>query len=140
MNKDIKLFVKQEKRIVKLLYRKGFIDPKDINILYWEEYKRVGTKSPVRFYPEIHFSVRDYWGEIDEYGLVDDNLQGLYFANKINDEEDDSGWPISTFKYSGVNRYTAAYRNWVIQYLTVLPTKRNDSKINKVLKRNFNDY
>lgn len=138
MAKDIKLWKKQEKRIVKLLYIKGFLDFK-LNELYWAEYhrmkngrKRKGKRcSKIRYAPEIHYCTVDYFGECDEYSVVDYVLQSLYWENAEKSPEDcDGDWPKSTFNYKG--------RKWFINYLKKLPTIKNDSKINKVLKFNYN--
>lgn len=68
---------KQEKRIVRLLYRKGF--DIDLSNLYWASYKKTGKKyrrkgstfSSSGYRDEVYFCIKDYWGEYDEYSLVD---------------------------------------------------------------------
>ena len=133
MNKQKRVYMKQEKRIVRLLYKKGLID---INLkgLYWEEYKyfrKTNRKNKngykcMLYYPEIHYSTTDYWGEVDEFSLVDSITQGLYWGNaEYPAHESDGEWPESTFKFKG--------RNWFIKYLQALPTVRCDAKINQVL-------
>lgn len=131
---------KHEKRIVRLLYRKGLIDM-DISELYWESYRRSGKRYRNKKFTygkldnrldEIHFATFDYWGECDEYGLVSWIIEQLTWDNvpdELNDPMADDLWEVyhqSTFKYKG--------RRWFIRYLKSLPTVRCDSKINKVLK------
>jgi hypothetical protein len=140
MNKAQKLWKKQEKRIVKLLYRKGLIDEllehNGFNNLCCEHHHLIKTRSrrknkyrTLLFCPEILHISYDYYGEADSRSLVDIVTTGLYFENVIEDKKyelQNNGWPKSTFKYKG--------RQWFINYLSELPTKRHDSKINKVLK------
>lgn len=137
MCKAIRIFKKQEKRIVKLLYKKGLIDI-DLKELYWSEYKPYKSRrrrgkteySFQRSYPEVHFSQVDYWGECDEFGLVDKVLEELYWDNVEKENMPDFDYPESKFKYKG--------RQWFIEYLSKLPTVKFDSKINQVLNMGYN--
>lgn len=141
MSTKVRIWKKQEKRIVKLLYRKGLIEEFQLSDLYWAEYtllhkrkRKHGRKYRFNKYaPEIHFSTIDYWGECDEHSLVSSVIDRLYWEN-INDDLDKcdlelKGYPKSTFNCKG--------RNWFINYLQSLPTKRNDCKINAVLYFNY---
>ncbi len=130
MRSGIKKWLKDEKRIVRLLYRKGLIQHK-VGDLYWAAYRRSG-----RFYrngehkhtiylPEVHYATSDYWGECDEHSLVDSISEEFYWNNLLPDEEYSDDYPKSSFKFKG--------RTWFIKYLRGLKTVRNDSKINKVL-------
>lgn len=137
MKKHIKKWIKDEKRIIKLMYRKGLLDF-DIDELYWESYHPSKYKYdvsygriPTEYYPEVHFSQIDYWGECDEYGVSDTVQEGLYWDNIIGEVHDYDGIPPSTYKKKT--------RKDLIVYLSGLPTVINDSKINKVLNRGFNN-
>lgn len=135
-------WIKEEKRIVSLLYRKGLLKDFKIEDLYWAEYhwfrgKKYKSRTnsydgkryryPV-YMPEIHYFYTDYWGEGDEYSVVSCALENLYWSN-IDDEDWDSTsdeFPKSTFNMSMTRRQ-------LIKYLESLPTKIKDKKINKVL-------
>lgn len=128
---------KQEKRIVRLLYRKGF--DMDLSTLYWASYKETGKKyrhkgSPFS-YPgyrdEVHFCTWDYWGDCDEHSLVDSFIEVTTWKNIPDDvlKNCDDMWKVyslSNFQYKG--------RKWLIKYLSALPTVRCDSRINKILR------
>ena len=116
-------WIKEEKRIVYLLYRKGLLKDFKIEDLYWAEYhwfrgKKYKSRTnsydgkryryPV-YMPEIHYFYTDYWGEGDEDW------------DSTSDE-----FPKSTFNMSMTRRQ-------LIKYLESLPTKIKDKKINKVL-------
>lgn len=71
MEKAVRVWYKQEKRIVRLMYQKGLIDDFKLSELYWERYKltekKMGRKPRKKYvftthYPEIHFCTVDYWG------------------------------------------------------------------------------
>lgn len=136
MATDLRVWKKQEKRIVRLLYRKGFLKDYKVHELYMASYGtlRVQKKKHGRTYrkqiylPEVHYWTVDYWGECDEHSLVNSVLQNLYWDN-VTGEKDERGYYISAFKYKG--------RNWFIKYLKKFPTVRTDSKINKVFKNYY---
>lgn len=170
MNKSVKNWIKQEKRIAKLLYRTGILDEVcrlfglKTEDLYWAEYresgrriKNKGSKYSYREYlPEIHYCLRDYWGEYDEYSFVgtaiahihdqhrdmDGYFSALDNATQLeyddwNDElfyvENDQPkipWPEPSFIIKD--------RKHLIRFLSSLPKVKRDSKINKVLIRNKN--
>lgn len=138
INPKIKrLWIKQEKRIVKLLYRKGFLKDFKVKDLYWQEYnwhtkkkyksKRTKYSYPV-YMPEVHYMTTDYWGESDEHSIVGTIKDELWWGHaEMENWDDTSGeWPNSTFP--------KMTRQQFIKYLEKLPTKVNDNKINKVLK------
>lgn len=135
--KRLRKWVKEEKRLVKLLYQKGFLKGQhSLEGLYWAEYKRTGKKYKYgkhnfpSYYPEIHFCTCDYWVEYDEYGLVDKILEEFYWSG-INSEHIDnyeSGFPPSETKVTN--------RKKLMEHLKTLPTVIKDSKINKVIRMN----
>ena len=135
-------WIREEKQIVYLLYRKGLLKDFKIKDLYWAEYymtskcykSECGKYSHTVYMPEVHFSTSDYWGESDEHGIVDDVLQNLHWANidTTNWSEDTGEYPPSTFP-----RMT---RGEFIKYLKKLPTLVPDRKINQVLKTIYIDY
>jgi hypothetical protein len=136
--KQKRLWIKQEKRIVRLLYKKGLLTDFKVSDLYWAEYKWINKKKykskhskykyPV-YMPEVHYGTTDYWGEGDEHSIVSTILEHLYWDN-IDDEDSDptpDDFPKSTFN-NGMSRQK------LIKYLSKLPTKVNSNKINKILK------
>lgn len=139
MKKYIRKFIKEEKRIVKLIWEKGLF-PKGFKVddLYWAYYthgkrqRRRKRKYAFRDYlPEVHYGSCDYWGEYDEHGFIRHILDLLYWKNaQYLSHPDDASYPESTFKYQG--------RLWFIKYLESLPSVNRSSKINMVLRRNYN--
>lgn len=140
MKKYIKLFVKQEKRIVKLLYIKGLLNNFKVKDLYWASYRTTGkryksTEKKYRwteYYPEVHYSTTDYWGECDEHSLVNHIQEMLYWTNidERNWNPNSGEMPKSLFKNLGIK-----HRKQFIKYLESLPRKVNNNKINKIIKK-----
>lgn len=140
MSKDIRTWVKQEKRIVRLLYRKGFITDAHFKCkdLYWAEYK-TGRKRRQRkgepkykfsiYYPEVHYCSTDYWGESDEHSIVQHFLDTFYWTNidERNWNPNNGEFPKTLFKNFDRKKF--------IKYLSSLPTKIGDNKINKILAK-----
>jgi ribosomal protein S8 len=136
-------WIKEEKRIVYLLYRKGFLKDFKVCDLYWEEYrwhdrklykgrenKYDGKRYKYPIYlPEVHYSTSDYWGETDEHSVVSHVLEELYWRHiDTTDWDPDSGvFPRSTFKK--ISRVQFIY------YLKKLPTVVPNKEINKILKK-----
>ena len=130
-------WIKEEKRIVNLLYRKGFLKDFKVKDLYWAEYHRIKKtyKSRNRKYKysvymsEIHYCTTDYWGESDEHSVVRHVLDMLHwqYVDTTNWNSESGEWPESTFKQMD--------RNQFIKYLKQLPTVVPDNKINKILRR-----
>ena len=142
-------WIKEEKQIVELLYKKGFIKGEfKLEDLYWESYNWFNKKCyktkpnpydgkryifPI-YMPEIHFSTSDYWGESDEHSVVDVVLERLYWEHIDTTNFDPNSYdeyPKSTFP--------KMTRGQFIKYLKDLPTKVGDNKIKKVLKKT-NEY
>lgn len=81
------------------------------------------------YLPEVHYCTVDYWGEADEHGLVDGVLD--YLGWKHGKVTEDEMWPdISAC-------WWLHSRTALIKWLSLLPVKVHDSKINKVLKLNY---
>jgi hypothetical protein len=133
--KEIRRRIKEDKRIIILLYRKGelaFLD--NIKDLYWEYYKHIGTSpkgkhrnySRLMYLGEIHFATRDYFGETDEHGVVDMHLEHTFW------EEVGEDW-------DGMNEIPASIRNYtrkqLIRDLKSQPNVKHGSKeINYILR------
>lgn len=131
---------KQEKRIIRLLYRKGLL-PVEVSQLYWASYKPTNKKyrnkgskfSWSGYRDEAYYCTYDYWGECNEHPVIDEFIEVTTWGN-IPDgviKDCDDMWKVyslSTFQYKG--------RKWLIKYLSLLPTVNCDSKINKALKIN----
>jgi hypothetical protein len=140
--KENRLWVKQEKRIVKLLYRKGLLDGFKISEFYWAEYRWMNRKkykskySKYRFpiyKPEVHYMTTDYWGESDEHGIVNTIIEHFYWDNV-----DEENWNSTSGEYPQ-STFPNMSREQFIKYLSKLPTKVKDNKINKVLKTQNKD-
>lgn len=134
MKKYIRKHIKDEKRIIKLMYKKGafellYLELKD---LYWEEeicgkrHRRRGRdKNRYRYkdyLPQLHLHTTDYWGEGNNHSIVDFYKQ--YFYYELNEPFDEFGDPINKIRLTN---------KFIINYLSKLPTKHNDSKINRLL-------
>ena len=135
--KENRLWVKQEKRIVKLLYRKGLLNDFKVSDFYWAEYRWMNRKkykskySEYRFpiyKPEVHYMTTDYWGESDEHGIVDTIIGHFYWSNV-----DEENWDSTSGEYPQ-STFPKMTREQFIKYLDKLPTKVKDNKINKILK------
>ena len=141
-------WTKEEKRIVELLYKKGFIKGEfKLQDLYWAEYhwyNRKCYKSKHNSYDgkryrfpiymsEIHFCTTDYWGESDEHSIVDAVLERLHweYIDTTNWDSDSGEYPKSKFK-----KMTRAN---FIHYLEKLPTVVSDNHIKKVLRKKVLD-
>lgn len=137
MRKYIKTFIKQEKRLVKLIIEKGLLfNDINPNELYWAEFRhgkyhrKYKSKAKYRkwdYLPEIHYATCDYWGEGDEHSLVSHIKEGLYWANVITEPIPDEAFPESTFKNKS--------RKALIRYLKTLKTTVKVNGINKLLIR-----
>jgi len=138
MKKKLRQWVKLEKRIIRLMYRKGILtgDVFEIKDLYWAGYTGVNPqKYNGQYLPEVHFCTSDYWGECDEYSVVSVALSEWYWEQKSCDpdcgedcDKDCDDWPESAFNLR------VRQRRQIIKYLTGLKTKKTDSEINRVLK------
>lgn len=136
MKKYIKKHLKDEKRILKLMYKKGIFELLHINLkdLGWEyltagrkQRKRNGDRFKYRDYlPELHVYSVDYWGEGESNGVVE-YFKSYLFWETAEDIDVESGWPINSMKLDNKN---------IILYLNKMPTVKNDSKFNKYLKNN----
>lgn len=139
--KPIRKYLKQEKRIVNLLYKKGFIKEHKVEDFYWESYKICGSKKPrkrgkwknkekyriIIYYPQVFFGYCDYFGEWDDISIVDRVLEELYWQHAYKDEDqEDTDFPKSTFKIKD--------RIKIIKYLEKLPTVNSDNKIKKTTR------
>ncbi len=123
MKKIVRKWIKEEKRIVKLLYRKGLLNYciDNINELYWSSYVDHVKKT---YLPEIYYSTKEYDGEYDEYSIVEISIDRILYKYDDSNEELKC---LVNFCYKKDNR------NLFITHLKSLPTIRNDHKINKIL-------
>lgn len=140
--KSNRIWNKQEKRIVRLLYRKGIMNV-DVPELYWAALKKCNNKQYRNngsscnwpgYLDEVYYCTWDYWGECDEHPLIDSILTRLTSEGISDKVFEECGYEFykamqqSSFQYKG--------RKWFIRYLETLPTVRCDAKINKALKIN----
>lgn len=131
--KELRKWVKDEKRIVKLLYQKGFLkDSYSYDRLYWEAFRSSGRKHRhgqyrfTTYYPEIHYCTSDYWGEYDDNCLTLTILDILYWEGVDDFDPGTETWPKSKAKIRN--------RQDLLKHLKTLPTVVKDSKINKILR------
>lgn len=133
MKKYIKKHLKDEKRILKLMYKKGIFELLNIDFkeLGWE-YHLTGLKGRKRnkqyatrdYLPELHEWTQDYWGEGDSHSVISFFREYLYWEN------------ISVFDENGFPEKGRYFSNkQLIEHLNSLPTKNNNSKFNRFLKR-----
>lgn len=134
MKKYIKKHLKDEKRILKLMYKKGIFDLLNIDIknLGWE-YLLCGKTKRVRkgkniydykdYLPQLHEWTKDYWGEGDSFSIVG-MLKDYLFWETAEQFDIESGFPLNQ-KYPTTKT--------LINYLNKLRTVNNDSKFNKFL-------
>jgi hypothetical protein len=147
MSKNPKIkrtWIKEEKRLVYLLYRKGFIKGQwKFRDLYWQEHhwhnrKCYKTKHnlydgrryryPV-YMPEVHFCTSDYWGESDEHSIVNAVRQELIWKGM-----ETIAWDEDWGDVGSKSKFSKMTRGQFIKYLMGLPNKVSDKKINKLLK------
>lgn len=136
MKKYIRKHIKDEKRILKLMYKKGIINElvNDIEDCGWE-YLLKGNRQRARngsfnFYdylPEFHLYTTDYWGDGDSQALVSIFRESVMMANVEYCE-------VNVF--SNVNKSVRNAKG-LIKYLNSLPTIINDNKFNKYLKVSY---
>lgn len=127
MNKILK-HKKEEKRLVRLLYKKGLLKDFKLKDLYWNAYSILRTKKRKHgrkhkstvYLPEVHFCKTDYWGESDEYSIASHIYHNFEYSINYGDFES----PI-IIRYSRIQR---------IKMLQKLPTVVNNNKIRKVLQ------
>lgn len=130
-------WVKQEKRIVKLMYRKGLIDHY-LEMLSWGELTCLDSKRKNMFVylPEIVYWTCDYWGEWDEHRLVDGVIDDIIWSDADYEELEGVYNPYGLIEKSKYIHLKSRKR--FIEYLESLPTVRNDHKINWILKCTLN--
>lgn len=132
MKKYIRTHLKNEKRVLKLMYRKGMFEVLGIkiNLLDWEcllKGKR-GRKRNKKYnfhdwLPELHSYSCDYWGEWDSHSVVSSMKD--YFHWELSEEIDKNyGFP--------KGKYFTTLE--LIKHLNLLPTKKHNSKFNSLLK------
>lgn len=135
MKKYIKQHLKSEKRILKLLYRKGIINKSDFKNLEWCYYlhgKRIRNRRNknkyhyVDYLPELCQWSTDYWGESDTHSWTSYFHSIIYWGNVeyINDEY------IPTIKSRIITP------QYMIKELKKMKDINKDSSFNKYLKVN----
>lgn len=133
--KPLRRSIKNEKRILKLLYRKGLLDEfMDLGI-HWAAYKEFNQRKYWKrlYYIELYFWTTDYWGESDEHSLIWRVIENHVIDSKQNFGDDDD---INNYLHRWWQKHNTF--NKIIGYLKSLPTKRGDSGINKFLKIDLN--
>lgn len=139
MKKYIKKHLKDEKRILKLMYKKGLFKTLGINInhLEWEyllsgkrKRRRKGKKkyASKEYLPELHEWTQDYWGEGDCHSIVSVMKDHIFWIDTDPNDYEEYGYPKNA-KFPKTKD--------VIDFLLKLPTINNDSKFNIFLKRSL---
>lgn len=131
MKKYIRTHLKNEKRALKLMYRKGMFEILGIELkdLAWEcllkgkrGRKRKRKYGFIDWLPELHSYSCDYWGEWDSISVVTSMKD--YFHWELSDEIDEIyGYP--------KGKYFTTLQ--LIKHLSLLPTKKHDSKFNRII-------
>jgi hypothetical protein len=133
MKKYIRKHIKDEKRILKLMYKKGIINKliNDIEDCGWgyllkgnRQRSRKGSFNFYDYLPEFHLHTTDYWGDGDSRTLVDIFRENVMMENAEYCE---------VKGYINLNKSVINTKG-LIKYLNLLPTVINDNKFNKYLK------
>jgi len=135
MKKYAKKHLKDEKRILRLMYRKGIFDLLRIDLknLGWEYLltgkmlrKRRGKRkySYRECLPELHLFTYDYWGECDSKSVISILIDHLYWVK--SESVDEHGFPVNSKYFK---------RAELIKYLSDLPKTVSNTRINTFLKR-----
>lgn len=121
--KPYRLWLKQEKRFIKLMYEKGLI-PVEIEELFWHRFY-IGCNR-MKYLDDMCCVKND-----DSYItiVVAHVLLSLYVKGLSNFDHLDV---LSRYSYS--QRYYGHSIKGIIEMLECMPTKRRDHEINKVLK------
>ena len=134
MKKYIKKHLKDEKRVLKLMYKKDFFKELGIDMenLGWEylsygkrQRKRIKSGNKYVFrdcLPELHEYTQDYWGEGDSHSVIGSLKDFIFFT--YAKERDDCGFPVNSKYPSTID---------LIKFLNKLPTINNDNKFNQFL-------
>lgn len=134
MKKYIKKHLKDEKRILKLIYRKGFFHKINISLdaLSWQdsfEGKTVKTKPNKLILnnkdclPILCVCNENFGGDVQYMGVVNSFKEYLFWET-AKDFDLESGYPVNQ-KYPSTNA--------LIKFLSSLPDKVNNSKFKKHL-------
>lgn len=129
MSKEIRKWVKQEKMIMRLMYRAGLLDGWKLTEMYLESFTRSGKKYRSGKYkydvylPEVHYCTVDYFGEADEHSIVQAVENGLYWKDAVYDEE----------TLATISCFGPLSRKGLIKYLRSLPVIISDHKINRIV-------
>lgn len=118
--KPYRLWLKQEKRLVKLMYEKGLI-PVEIEELFWHRFY-IGCDR-MKYLDDMCFEKDDYPNIV-----VVRILLSLY-ANRFHSDSQNA-----VIRYCYAQRFYGHSVKGLIEVLERMPTKRRDHKINKVLK------
>ena len=122
MNKKLKN-KKEYKRLIKLLYKKGYItkyfgEIKTKDYFYWENY--YGQE-------RLYYCELDYWGEADEFDIARCIIENEIYSN-FNDLEN------TKLLFSKKRCIFNGNYKEIIKFLSKLPNKINNHKINLFLK------
>lgn len=136
MDKKQRVHIKQEKVILKLLYKKGVLIKESLGIedIGWDyslrhKKKRLRKNSANkyighRYIPVLHFYWFDYWGEGDSREFIEMMIDWFWYIKCDNNYFDCRGMP----------KIKRPSRKDLITYLRSLPNVNNDFKINELLK------
>lgn len=122
MNKKLKN-KKEYKRLIKLLYKKGYItkyfgEIKTKDYFYWENYYEQ---------ERLYYCELDYWGEAYEIDIARCIIENEIYSN-FNDLEN------TKLLFSKKRCIFNGSYNEIINFLSKLPNKVNNHKINLFLK------
>lgn len=124
MKKKLLISRKHEKRVIKLLYRKGLLKEYDLKYMYWTDTYISRRNQPLHLWYEIPETY--HYSESYAEELICLIHHDLYDAHVIGDTDwDGPEWPESTYRRKGNRRF--------IKYLKKLPSVVFDHRINKLL-------
>lgn len=130
--KKLLTYKKKYKRLVKLLYKKGYIskyfgDKWVDNTFYWETYKGC---------PQLYSCTLDYWGEAEEYEITRVIFEGEIYGSIDAYNIDMDNFNMYDFLKKERPIFSRSYAQ-ITKYLNKLPNKINNHKINFYLKMDF---
>lgn len=128
--------IKRDKRILRIMYRKGLLDTWMDSGIHWAAYNSHNERLDHNhlYQIELFYWIGDYWGEWDERELISDVIDN-HICDLLN--PNDEYFKIEKEFYDWHRKHNTFRK--IMSYLRSLPTKRSDSGINKYLKINLSE-
>ncbi|MDH6308093.1 hypothetical protein M2451_002612 [Dysgonomonas sp. PFB1-18] len=134
--KVLRKHIKRDKRMLRLLYRKGLLDAWMDSHIHWAAYRSFNNRFNKNhlYHIEPYYWIEDYWGEGDERELISDVIDN-HIWETLNPKDEHFNVEREFYKW---HKEHSSFKK-MMNYLHSLPTKRRDSGINKYLKINLTD-